>query len=77
MHLVLSPRNQVDTPVPGSVSVIGTLRWSNSDPGWAGAWEMDGRHWGIKGVSFDEAYRDLVWGAMAIASGHALPGSPP
>jgi hypothetical protein len=28
---------------------------------------------GQKGVSFDDAYRDLVWGAMAIASGHALP----
>jgi hypothetical protein len=77
MHLVLSPLAQANAPVRDALVVTGTLRWSNADSGWAGAWHADAgseaRHWGIKGVSFDEAYRDLVWGAMAIASGHALP----
>jgi hypothetical protein len=55
------------------------LRWSDTDPGWAGLWQTGGdqgnalRTWGIKGVSFDGAFRDLVWGAMAVASGHDLP----
>ena len=83
MHLVLSPLARPNASVPDALVVTGTLRWSNADPGWAGAWHVDGgpgteaRHWGIKGVSFDEAYRDLVWGAMAIASGHAPPRSEP
>jgi hypothetical protein len=82
MHLVLPPLASPDTGsgVPGAMVVTGTLRWSNTDPGWTGAWHAGGpgsedKVWGIKGASFDEAYRDLVWGAMASASGHALPVS--
>jgi hypothetical protein len=79
MHLVLPPLAgaTADARVPDALLVTGTLRWSNADPGWTGAWRADGKAWEIKGVSFDEAYRDLVWGAMAIASGHALPVSGP
>ena len=81
MHLVLVPKNRANdaAAVPDALTVTGTLRWSDADPGWAGTWHVAGqrgsetRSWGIAGVSFDEAYRDLVWGAMAIATGHALP----
>jgi hypothetical protein len=79
MRVVLEPAGApaVDAPAD-ALLVTGTLRWSDTDPGWAGAWRAAGDRgqdvtWGIKGVSFDEAFRDLVWGAMAIASGHALP----
>lgn len=85
MHLVLVPLAKVnaDASVPNALLVTGTLRWSGVDPGWTAAWHVGGdqgsetKAWGVKGVSFDEAYRDLVWGAMAIASGHALPKETP
>ena len=73
MHLVLEPVGHASDPGTGTLLVTGTLRWSDADAGWVGAWRSGDRGWGIKGVSFDDAYRDLVWGAMAIASGHALP----
>jgi hypothetical protein len=80
MHLVLPPPTRFDEAgAPGLLDVTGTLRWSDSDPGWAGSWQLtpqagaDTQRWAIKGASFDDAFRDLVWGAMAIASGHAVP----
>jgi hypothetical protein len=79
MRLVLVTMDRVNETfaVPGALTVEGTLHWSNADPGWTGAWGSDGRAWGIQGVSFDEAYRDLVLGAMAVATGHALPNARP
>jgi len=77
MRVVLEPLGQATTDMPANTLVVtGTLRWSDTDPGWAGTWRI-GRDrastWGIKGVSFDDAFRDLVWGAMAVASGHERP----
>ena len=66
-------------PPEAPETVSGTLVWSDPDYGWVGAWQMTraGRafSWGIRGVSFDEAFRNMVSGAMAILSGHenALP----
>jgi hypothetical protein len=85
MRIMLVPLAEADrnVAVPDALVVRGTVRWSDADPGWIGAWHTggeqgpDSKSWGIKGVSFDEAYRDLVWGAMAIASGHTLPQSGP
>jgi hypothetical protein len=85
MHLVLEPLAKVnaDAAVPGALVVNGTVRWSDADPGWVGAWRAGGQQgsevkaWGIEGVSFDDAYRTLVLGAMAIASGHAPPPTGP
>ena len=80
MHLVLPLLASANTgsEMADAMVVTGSLRWSNTDPGWTGAWRTEGpgttsKAWGIKGVSFDEAYRDLVWGAMATASGHTAP----
>ncbi len=83
MRLVLSPMARIDTPgvPPDTLVVTGTVRWNAADPGWRGAFQTgagaERKTWSIKGVSFDEAYRDLVWGAMAVASGHALPATAP
>jgi hypothetical protein len=81
MHIVLPPPASFDEAASAArvLDVSGTLRWSDSDPGWTGSWHLAGepgadvRAWTIKGVSFDDAFRNLVWGAMAIASGHTLP----
>jgi uncharacterized protein len=57
--------------------VAGTLEFKESLPGWVGSWRWRWRGtdyaWGIKGVSFDEAFRDIVRGVLRVASGHGGP----
>jgi hypothetical protein len=57
--------------------VAGTLVFDESLPGWVGSWRWRWRGvdyaWGIKGVSFDEAFRDIVRGVLRVASGHGAP----
>jgi hypothetical protein len=75
LRVALPPRATPDVPMPGTVTLTGTLTWSEADFGWVGAWRMDWdgqpHDWRIAGVSFDAAFRDAVGGAMAVASGHA------
>ena len=55
-------------------ALTGSLVWSDPDAGWVGAWHVaqNGREvsWGIRGVSFDDAFRNAVSGAAAALSGH-------
>ncbi|HTS91311.1 MAG TPA: DUF2066 domain-containing protein [Stellaceae bacterium] len=57
--------------------VIGTLEFQESLPGWVGSWQLRwhgaGYRWGIKGVNYDDAFRDLARGVLRIASGHGAP----
>jgi hypothetical protein len=57
----------------GMMVVTGTLTWSDADFGWDAAWGASGVHWGEHGVSFDDAFRGALAGALGIASGHAPP----
>ncbi len=72
MRVALPPRAVPQADLPGTVPLVGTLRWSEADAGWVGAWHMawEGRDhdWGIAGVSFDAAFRDAVGGAAALLS---------
>ena len=82
MRVALPPRAAPQADLPGTVPLVGTLRWSEADAGWVGAWHMawEGRDhtWGIAGVSFDAAFRDAVGGAAALLSARrwAAPASP-
>jgi uncharacterized protein len=62
---------------PEQAMVAGTLRFDESIPGWVGAWKMRWRGtdyaWGIRGVNYDDAFRDLMRGVVRIASGHGAP----
>lgn len=62
---------------PDEVIVAGTLEFKESVPGWEGAWRMrqNGRDyvWGISGVNYDEAFRDIIRGVLRVASGHDGP----
>jgi hypothetical protein len=62
---------------PAGIALHGTLSWSDAAPGWVGQWHMSWRgreqSWGISGVSFDEAFRNAVAGAMGLLSGHRPP----
>jgi uncharacterized protein len=57
--------------------VTGTLEFDESLPGWVGTWRWRwrgaGYAWGIKGVSFDEAFRDICRGVLRVASGRGAP----
>jgi uncharacterized protein len=57
--------------------VIGTLEFQESLPGWVGSWHLRWHGtdyaWGIEGVNYDNAFRDLARGVLRIASGHCAP----
>ncbi len=58
-------------PASGTLMVKGALTWSDADFGWIAAWDSRGVHWGERGVSFDDAFRGALAGALGLASGHA------
>jgi hypothetical protein len=62
---------------PGEAIVTGTLEWSETLPGWVGKWHMrwhgGERDWGIEGVNYDAAFRDIVRGVVTLASGKGEP----
>ena len=66
---------------PGEASkeaiVVGTLDWSETLPGWVGSWRIRwhgaDHAWGISGVNYDAAFRDIVRGVVLLASGRGAP----
>jgi len=57
--------------------VTGTLNWSETDAGWVGAWRACWKHkqhvWAIRGVGYDQAFENIVRGAVLLASGRGSP----
>ena len=62
---------------PDQALVAGTLEFQQAAPGWVGSWRMRwggaDYEWGIRGVNYDEAFRDIVRGVVRVASGHGAP----
>jgi hypothetical protein len=62
---------------PGQAIVLGTLEWSETLPGWIGQWRLRSRDadhaWGISGVNYDAAFRDILRGVVLLASGRGSP----
>jgi hypothetical protein len=62
---------------PGEAIVVGSIDWSETTPGWIGAWRTRWHGvdhvWGISGVNYDAAFRDIVRGVVLLASGHGTP----
>jgi hypothetical protein len=58
-------------------ALIGTLTWSEAELGWIGAWRLDdgGRTyaWEIRGVGFDDAFRNAMRGSAQVLSGNGQP----
>jgi hypothetical protein len=65
------------TTAPDDALVAGTLEFQRMLPGWVGSWRLRWRGvdytWGIKGVNYDQAFRDIVRGVLRVASGHGAP----
>ena len=61
----------------GERALAGTIVWSDGDRGWVAEWRIGegaGEHrWTIRGVSFDDAFRNAVRGAAQILSGNGEP----
>ena len=67
-------------PLPSSAGeaiVVGQLDWSEILPGWIGKWRMRWQGadygWGISGVNYDAAFRNIVRGVVLAASGAGSP----
>ena len=62
----------------GEHALAGTLVWSDEELGWIADWRIDfnGRTyaWEIRGVSFDDAFRNAIRGAAQVLSGNGNPG---
>lgn len=58
-------------------ALVGTLTWSDAELGWVGAWRLDegGKTygWEIRGVGFDDAFRNAMRGAAQVLSGNGQP----
>ena len=56
----------------GEAIVVGQLDWSETLPGWIGKWRMRWQGadygWGISGVNYDAAFRNIVRGVVLAAS---------
>jgi len=61
----------------GDVAVIGSIVFSEQALGWVARWRMEDHGkayvWGARGVNFDAAFRDALFGAAQILSGHGKP----
>jgi uncharacterized protein len=76
-HFLFPGAVPADSASPHEAIVVGTLEWSETLPGWIGLWRTRfggaDHRWGIKGVNYDAAFRDIVAGVMRLASGHGAP----
>ena len=61
----------------GEAIVLSTLDWSETLPGWVGRWRLRwanrDHEWGVRGVNYDAAFRDILGGVELIASGNGSP----
>ena len=78
LHVVLPSGQGRASPVgAGAVQLRGTLAWKPEAFGWAGEWRLAShgkeRAWSIEGVSYDEAFRSALRGALQILSDHGEP----
>ncbi|MGC2074655.1 MAG: DUF2066 domain-containing protein [Xanthobacteraceae bacterium] len=66
------------TELPNNeLPLVGDLRWSDAALGWVAGWglEESGRwhRWSVRGVNYDEAFRNAVRGAARVLSGNGEP----
>ncbi|THK37719.1 DUF2066 domain-containing protein [Ensifer sp. MPMI2T] len=63
--------------IGGDAVLAGTISWSDEALGWIADWQLDRagktHRWQIRGVSFDDAFRNAVRGAAQILSGNGAP----
>jgi uncharacterized protein len=62
----------------GDLALVGSIVWAEETLGWVADWRLAGpgraSRWQIRGVGFDEAFRNAMAGAAQVLSGHGQPG---
>ena len=60
-------------------ALTGTLEWSDAARGWIAEWRLafagQNYAWRVRGVSFDDAFRNALRGAAQVRSGNGQPDS--
>jgi hypothetical protein len=68
---------QLAADIGAEIPLAGTLVWSDAARGWIADWRLveNGKayRWQIKGVSFDDAFRNAMRGAARVLSGNGPP----
>jgi hypothetical protein len=66
------------TRIGGDLALVGSMLWSEEALGWLADWRLaaPGKtyRWQIRGVNFDQAFRNAMAGAAQVLSGHGQPG---
>lgn len=61
----------------GTIVVLGRMDWSDAAPGWIGTWHTCWHNrqqvWSSHGGGYDQAFANIVQGAILLASGHGTP----
>jgi len=69
--------NAIAKRAGGDLALAGSIVWSDRDLGWVADWRLapagQTHRWQIRGVSFDEAFRNAMRGAVQILSGNGSP----
>jgi uncharacterized protein len=69
--------NAVAKTAGGDLALAGSIVWSDADLGWVADWRLtpagETHHWQVRGVSFDEAFRVAMRGAVQILSSNGVP----
>jgi hypothetical protein len=68
---------EVAKTVGGDPLLVGTIAWREEAFGWIGNWQLGFKgkeyRWQVRGVSFDDAFRNAVGGTAQILSGNGQP----
>jgi len=68
---------QTTARMGGMVPLRGSLVWSDAELGWIAQWQiLASGHavaWQVRGVSFDDAFRNAMAGALQVLSGNGQP----
>lgn len=66
--------------ISGDRALAGSMTFSEEDHGWVTEWRLavygETQRWRVRGVNFDEAFRNGLRGAAQILSGHGPPDGP-
>jgi hypothetical protein len=66
------------TTAGATLPLTGTLVWSDHEHGWIADWWLTAgghpHHWQVRGVNFDDAFRNAILGSDQVSSGNGEPG---
>jgi len=73
----LATLDRLASAAGGSYALVGSLVWSEEELGWIADWRIRAKgedyRWQIRGVSFDDAFRNAIRGTAQVLSGNGNP----